>query len=377
MFRTVLALLLALLSSADAVLQSSDSYSFDSAYADAVAAKVECFISNAWPPLEAISSSFKMDFSSAPRADSPSQVHDNITKALLFYTFRSTPAEFDGIFVGFENAKFINLRRSTARLDRNIYLWYIKDENSTCGKPYNISSYCTLIYENSTSPYNGAVGKPSGATSYNTRSRPWYIGAKADTTYDGTFWTDVYGYAGGGIGITAAQQLLSSSGSLLGVAGIEIKLTQLSSILSGKFVHENLQNVYVGNGVDEPTFTAFIVDASGNLVSASQDGYSFRNDSQVPAYNCSYKTVRVLYNDTRSFSLSFPSIMHSDYSAALKFKRTYRSRRRPASILLDTRATPTTASLLWWITRKGSIGLGRRPTPTRTVSSGTSCWCRS
>ena len=34
MFRTVLALLLALLSSADAVLQSSDSYSFDSAYAE-------------------------------------------------------------------------------------------------------------------------------------------------------------------------------------------------------------------------------------------------------------------------------------------------------------------------------------------------------
>ena len=157
----------------------------------------------------------------------------------------------------------------------------------------------------------------------------------------------------------------------------------------GKHYIINGQKMWITNGgfadvmivfakIDEDEkLTAFIVDASGNLVSASQDGYSFRNDSQVPAYNCSYKTVRVLYNDTRSFSLSFPSNMHSDYSAALKFKRTYRSRRRPASILLDTRATPTTASLLWWITRKGSIGLGRRPTPTRTVSSGTSCWCRS
>ena len=55
-----------------------------------LSAEVECFLSKAWVPLEAFASAFKMDFPTDPRADSPWQVDDNVTKELLFYTFRPT-----------------------------------------------------------------------------------------------------------------------------------------------------------------------------------------------------------------------------------------------------------------------------------------------
>ena len=85
--------------------------------------------------------------------------------------------------------------------------------------------------------------------------------------------------------ITAAQALFSSSGSFLGVVGIDIKLVGLTSILGG-------DSSTTDDG--ESVFTVFIVDTGGYLIATNNPSdYEFRNGSRVPAVNCSYKTVRI------------------------------------------------------------------------------------
>ena len=91
-------------------------------------------------------------------------------------------------------------------------------------------------------------------------------------------------YNTGGTGITAAQALFSSSGSFLGVIGIDIELTGLTSILGA-------DSSTTDNG--ESVFTVFIVDTGGYLIATNPSDYEFRNGSRVPAVNCSYKTVRI------------------------------------------------------------------------------------
>ena len=288
--RSVAACALAALLLILAPVVNANEYSFDSSYADALSAEVECFLSKAWVPLEAFASAFKMDFPTDPRADSPWQVDDNVTKELLFYTFRPTESKFDAMFAGFKNGKFFQYDR--VGKVRKPMLYATQDENATCGGA--VSSHCTMGYKNSTSPLNGAiVGPPSSIESYNCNSRPWYVGAEEDTENGGTFWTGAYLYSGGDqIGITAAQQLLSSSGSFLGVVGMDITLEQLTSILSGDFMTTDDDIFYYDDDdVDEPVYTAFIVDTDGDLVATSMSGYAFRNSSRVPAVNCSYKTV--------------------------------------------------------------------------------------
>ena len=87
--------------------------------------------------------------------------------------------------------------------------------------------------------------------------------------------------------MTAAQQLVLSSGSFLGVVGLGIDLEELEDTLSLSDHPEDDDG--------EATFTSFIVDANYNLVAASVSGYAYRNHSQVPAVNCSYKTVSSEY----------------------------------------------------------------------------------
>jgi hypothetical protein len=271
-------------------------YAFEYSYAVAISAEVDCFLEKAWTPLASVASAFESDFPTAQRADSGWQIDDNVTMMLEYFIFRSTASGFTAMFCGFENGKFIMYGRlGTNPKPFKPSLVYTKDENATCDyKPYNISRSCRFSYLNATNPTTGAIaGKPSSARSYDPRVRSWYVGAKADTVNGGTFWSSVYGFASGGVGITAAQQLLSSSGSFLGVVGIDIKLGELASILSGEFESTDDDSAYDDGDVNEDVFTAFIVDASENLVAASEPGYAYRNGSQVPAVNCSYKTIAV------------------------------------------------------------------------------------
>ena len=239
----------------------------------------------AWPPVESMASAFKSDYPFSPGADSPWQVDENVTARLLYFLFRATPDNFVAMYAGFKNGKFIAYGRWGAHPKAiKPSLSYLKDENATCNyKPYNISSKCRFTYINSTDHTTGTPnGMPSSARVYDPRVRGWYKGAKADTTGTGTYWTGIYDFASGGVGITASQQLVSSSGSFLGVVGLNIYLTELEDALS-------LSDYEDDDG--EATFTSFIVDANYNLVAASVSGYAYRNHSQVPAVNCSYKTV--------------------------------------------------------------------------------------
>ena len=261
----------------------ANKYTFDGAYADAVSAEVRNYMSKAWPPVASLASTFKSDVPVSSGADSPWQVDDDTTAKLLYSIFRVTPDIFLAMITGFENGKFISYRRFGPKaLEPS--LSYMKDENSTCNdKPYNISKRCRFYYINSTDHTTGAInGKPSSARVYDPRVRGWYKGAKADTTGTGTHWTGMFDYASGGVGMTASQELVSSSGSFLGVVGLNIYLTELEDALS-------LSDYEDDDG--EATFTSFIVDANHNLVATSVSGYAFRNGSQVPAINCSYRTV--------------------------------------------------------------------------------------
>ena len=285
----------------------ANEYTFDGTYADAVTAAVGNYMIKAWPPVAALASAFKSDiplvssgavYYSLDDSDPSSWtkkyvrcpegtdcVDDLYTAKLLYFMFRATPDIFTAMYAGFENGKFIAYGRWGPHPKAfEPSLSYMKDENSTCNyKPYNISSKCRFTYINSTDHTTGTInGKPSSASVYDPRVRSWYKGAKADTAGTGTYWTGIYNFASGGIGITASQQLVSSSGSFLGAVGLDIMLEELEGIL-------DLSDYEDDDG--EATFTSFIVDANHNLVATSVSGYAFRNGSQVPAINCSYKTV--------------------------------------------------------------------------------------
>ena len=282
------------LSTSTTQLPTTTFYGFEYAYAVAISTEIVCFLEKAWTPVASVAGAFRSGLATVPRADYGWQIDDNITMTLEYFIFRSTAAEFSALYSGFENGKFILYGRlgSKPKLLKPS-LSYMKDENATCNyKPYNISRLCRMYYLNATDQTTGAiVGKPSSAKVYDTRIRPWYVGAKAGTVNGGTFWSPIYGFHSGGVGITAAQQILSSSGSFLGVVGIDIKLAELTSILSGEFDSTDDGSAYDDGDVDEEVFTSFIIDASENLVATSESGYAYRNGSQVPAVNCSYKTI--------------------------------------------------------------------------------------
>ena len=260
----------------------ANKFTFDSAYATLTTAEVSCYMSKAWQPVASLASAFKI----SSGADSPWQIDENTTAKLLYSIFRVTPGIFQAMFTGFENGKLIVYGRWGPHPKAiKPSMVYMKDENSTCNyKPYNISKRCRFTYFNSTDHTTGSInGTPSSARVYDPCVRGWYKGAKADTTGTGTYWTGIYDFASGGVGITASQQLVLSSGSFLGVVGLGIHLEELEDTLSLSDHHEDDDG--------EATFTSFIVDANYNLVAASVSGYVYRNHSQVPAVNCSYKTV--------------------------------------------------------------------------------------
>lgn len=66
-------------------------------------------------------------------------------------------------------------------------------------------------------------------TIFDSRSRPWYVGAK-DSEH--VFWTDVYQYdPTNESGITVAKPIYSPSGEFIGVSGADLSLTLLSKFL--------------------------------------------------------------------------------------------------------------------------------------------------
>ena len=88
------------------------------------------------------------------------------------------------------------------------------------------------------------------ADTFDPRTRPWYDGAGAA---DGLFWTDVYVFfTSQAPGLTVAHAIRGEGGELLGVAGGDITLAELSSFLADLELGANGR--------------ALIVDGAGRLV---------------------------------------------------------------------------------------------------------------
>jgi signal transduction histidine kinase/DNA-binding response OmpR family regulator len=115
---------------------------------------------------------------------------------------------------------------------------------------------------------------------YDARSRVWYQLAKAAQRLT---WTPVYvSFASGALVTTAAQPVVSPSGTLFGVLAADVELSELSTFMKTVAVS--------ANGV------AFIVDRDGMLVASSTPEQPFRNEDgvqkRVAARDSQFELVR-------------------------------------------------------------------------------------
>ncbi len=85
---------------------------------------------------------------------------------------------------------------------------------------------------------------------YDARTRPWYVGAKQAK---GLFWTPVYRFfESSASGITLAEPLFDSTGTIFGVTGIDLSFDVLSAFLAKQTVGK--------------TGKIFILDSKGDLI---------------------------------------------------------------------------------------------------------------
>ena len=271
---------------------------FDSSFVSSLTSNIACVMAEVWPPLMAIASAFESAFL-VSRGSNPKSIgvglnvaalagtDDNATAHFLYSNFRSLSKHFVMGFVGFEDAKFIGYHRGRKDITRP-NLVYMQNENSTCDfKPYNITRLCRRSYVNTTNKVNGRSNGPARSIrTYDTRLRPWYVGAKADTDYAGTYWSSIYSFASGGLGMTAGVQLKDSQGNFLGVAGLDYKLSELESALQLKSYYND------DTWSSSKTMTTFVVDNAGLLVGSSIRNVSFVDGAQVEATSCRNKIIR-------------------------------------------------------------------------------------
>lgn len=97
---------------------------------------------------------------------------------------------------------------------------------------------------------------------FDARTRPWYINAVNET---GVVWSDVYIIAtGNDLGITASKAVRDKNDRLLGVVGVDLFLSDISTFLS---------NLNLGTGGQ-----SFILGKSGQLIASSNHDKLFNID---------------------------------------------------------------------------------------------------
>lgn len=100
---------------------------------------------------------------------------------------------------------------------------------------------------------------------FDARERPWYKLAKAEQRL---IWAPVYvSFASGALVTTAAQPVVTASGSLFGVLAADVELSELSAFMKSVSVS--------ANGI------AYIVDREGMLVATSTPDQPFRTEGGV------------------------------------------------------------------------------------------------
>eukprot|EP00615_Pteridomonas_danica_P008250 CAMPEP_0114367354 /NCGR_PEP_ID=MMETSP0101-20121206/29992_1 /TAXON_ID=38822 ORGANISM="Pteridomonas danica, Strain PT" /NCGR_SAMPLE_ID=MMETSP0101 /ASSEMBLY_ACC=CAM_ASM_000211 /LENGTH=173 /DNA_ID=CAMNT_0001516931 /DNA_START=171 /DNA_END=689 /DNA_ORIENTATION=- len=146
----------------------------------------------------------------------------------------------NGAFMGYGSPvgkKFDDVRNGKIQLQTH--------GNSSC-PDWNITGGCLEWFGgNSTDSVTGNIaGKSTIATPFDCRVRPWYIASKES----GSLWSPPYVYALYNIlGISAARQVVTNEGELIGVIGADYSLSSIDDVL-------------VGLVEDNDDLTIFIVD---------------------------------------------------------------------------------------------------------------------
>lgn len=116
------------------------------------------------------------------------------------------------IYAGFENGMSIGYSNPSPG-----ELYLEANGNNSC-PDWNITVRCRAIYGgNATNPVTGQIAGPmTTAQVYDPRLRPWYI----ISMEKGNVWSDVYAFAEYHVlGITAATQITTANGEVIGVFG--------------------------------------------------------------------------------------------------------------------------------------------------------------
>ncbi len=108
----------------------------------------------------------------------------------------------------------------------------------------------------------GKRSKFLGSDRFDPLIRPWYV--KSIETHRNN-WSDIYTFAGGELGITAAGEIYDRTGNLRGVVGVDLVLSRISYFLEKIEISPNGQ--------------IFIIERNGNLVATSTGEEPFVYDS--------------------------------------------------------------------------------------------------
>lgn len=115
-----------------------------------------------------------------------------------------------------------------------------RDKNVAGEKKYYLNTNNQII----TSEEN-----PSHLNIYDARVRPWYSNTKKTKKH---FWTDIYLYETGDLGLTSAAPIIDDAGNVIAVIGADVTVNKISDLLA----HQKVSR----SGIN------FIVDESGSVV---------------------------------------------------------------------------------------------------------------
>ena len=250
---------------------------FNEAHAASVVARVEQILAEPWSQsLDRLKAAFSSRWTylfdgegEETNLGLSSFVDDNATLAYIWTLMKPADGReitngVDAIFAGFENGKFLGYDAPVP-----LSVFSMRDENASCP---GIPVRCRSTYRGVTDEVTGrADGKSSLSVPYITQQRPWYV----NSMMDGDVWTDPYVFASdASLGITAARRIETDAGQVLGVIGVDYKLSSLDAVLALD------ENAYQG--------LIFVTDQKGTLVASSVAGVTVDSatNSQVQAVEC-------------------------------------------------------------------------------------------
>jgi len=259
-------LIIFLLCDQNYVGNASSEAEFNAVFAESVVSSIETLIAE---PRSRVLNVVKGAFSSGENyiIGSNGNVHFNATQS-LYWNIKSAfqgADTIDWLMAGFSDGKFIAYAQSlsTSQSDGTL----LAQESS---------DHLLLYYENSTHPITGKINGPQSSNqTYDCTQRPWYLKA---LEY-GNSWSDPYAFIDdGALGLTAVVPMVTASGQLLGIAGVDYRLVVLDE--------------YLNSLVVDSVFTIFIVESSGLMIASSVSGAAVSGVNQVRANSSNVQVIQ-------------------------------------------------------------------------------------